>query len=144
MLSEFLSANTPTPFLLKMVESFFVPEGEAPSSDTEAKVGLWTGNLVSVFFITQFFTSLLWSGVAGRYGRRAVLVVCMAVSSSLLGQSTGIRLIQVSIASGKCSEWVASGRTGGDIAHPSLLSAVMLFGTSRSVRRQDSRRAEHG
>jgi MFS family permease len=51
------------------------------SSETEALVGFWTGNLVSVFFITQFFTSLLWSSVADKYGRRLVLVV------SLLGSA---------------------------------------------------------
>jgi MFS family permease len=40
------------------------------------------GNLVSVFFITQFFTSLLWSSIADKHGRRAVLVASLAVSHS--------------------------------------------------------------
>lgn len=37
---------------------------------------------MSVFYITQFFTSLLWSGIADRHGRRAVLVASMAVSGA--------------------------------------------------------------
>ena len=103
MLSELLSANLATPFLLKMVEGFFLSSGKEKNSETEAAVGLWTGelvcvevscmydrkylaivliagNLVSVFFITQFFTSLLWSSIADRHGRRAVIVASLAVS----------------------------------------------------------------
>lgn len=65
---------------------FFLSEGKShgahpDNSETEALVGFWTGNLVSVFFITQFFTSLLWSSIADKYGRRLVLVI------SLLGSA---------------------------------------------------------
>lgn len=42
------------------------------------------GNLISVFFITQFFTSLLWSSIADRHGRRAVIVASMAGSAIAL------------------------------------------------------------
>ncbi|WVN86482.1 uncharacterized protein L203_101646 [Cryptococcus depauperatus CBS 7841] len=84
MLSELLAANLCTPFILKQVEGFFLGAGREKNSETEAAVGLWTGNLVSVFFITQFFTSLLWSSIADRHGRRAVLV------SSLLGSSIAL------------------------------------------------------
>jgi len=114
-MSEFLSANVSTPFILRMVRGesnnsvlngcyclcgicrpdssllaskpgFFLSSERShgsheDSSETEALVGFWTGNLVSVFFITQFFTSLLWSSVADKYGRRLVLVV------SLLGSA---------------------------------------------------------
>ena len=101
MLSELLSANLCTPFLLPMVEGecqykkatlappkqsdidtrlgFFANAGWEEGSEREATVGLWTGNLVSVFFITQFFTSLLWSSIADRHGRRAVIVASLAV-----------------------------------------------------------------
>lgn len=89
-MSEFLSANVATPFLLKMVEGFFVPAGETPTSEIEAQVGLYTGNLVSVFFITQFLTSLLWSSIADRHGRRAVLV------ASLLGSALTVVLFGTS------------------------------------------------
>ena len=58
---------------------FFTAAGREKNSEMEAAVGLWTGNLVSVFFITQFFTSLLWSGIADKHGRRAVLVASLAV-----------------------------------------------------------------
>jgi MFS family permease len=61
---------------------FFASAGWEEGSEREATVGLWTGNLVSVFFITQFFTSLLWSSIADRHGRRAVIVASLAVSSS--------------------------------------------------------------
>ncbi|OCF41340.1 hypothetical protein I317_04821 [Kwoniella heveanensis CBS 569] len=103
MLSELLSANLCTPFLLKMVEGFFIASGKEKNSETEAAVGLWTGNLVSVFFITQFFTSLLWSSIADRHGRRAVLVASLlgsAVALTIFGTSESlpeaicVRLIQ--------------------------------------------------
>lgn len=96
MLSELLSANLCTPFLLKMVEGFFLDSGRAKTTETEASVGLWTGNLVSVFFITQFFTSLLWSSIADRHGRRAVIVASLAGSALALmvfGTSESVRTV---------------------------------------------------
>ncbi|KZT60935.1 major facilitator superfamily MFS-1 [Calocera cornea HHB12733] len=83
MLGEFLSANVSTPFLLFMVESFDVAEDEA-------QVGYLTGVLASVFFITQFFTSLLWSTVANKHGTRAVLFVSLlgnAITCVIFGTS---------------------------------------------------------
>jgi hypothetical protein len=58
MLSEFLSANVSTPFLLQMVEGvsfkdqvrqltrpdFFEASGSPSNSETDAAVGLWTGD----------------------------------------------------------------------------------------------------
>ncbi|KAJ9116389.1 hypothetical protein QFC22_004830 [Naganishia vaughanmartiniae] len=90
MMSEFVAANVSTPFLLQMVEDFFRDGSDSPPSDMEAKVGLWTGNLVSVFFVTQFLTSVLWSQVADKYGRRAVLF------SSLLGGAVFLMLFGMS------------------------------------------------
>ncbi|KAG9030073.1 hypothetical protein FRB95_004607 [Tulasnella sp. JGI-2019a] len=72
MLGEFLSANVSTPFLLFMVEGFGVPADQ---------VGSKTGLLVSMFFITQFFTSIFWATIADKHGRRAVLGI------SLLGNA---------------------------------------------------------
>ena len=63
---------------------FFLSAGHEKNSETEAAVGQWTGNLVSVFFITQFFTSLLWSSIADRHGRRAVLVASLTGSAIAL------------------------------------------------------------
>ncbi|KAK8853268.1 hypothetical protein IAR55_003970 [Kwoniella newhampshirensis] len=103
MTSELLAANLSTPFMLKMVEGFFISSGREKNSETEAAVGLWTGNLVSVFFITQFFTSLLWSSIADRHGRRAVLVASLlgsAIALVIFGTSESlpeaicVRLIQ--------------------------------------------------
>ncbi|KAF8496942.1 hypothetical protein JB92DRAFT_2988573 [Gautieria morchelliformis] len=96
MLGEFLSANVCTPFLLFMVEGFLV-------GDTEADVGYWTGILVSMFFLTQFLTSLLWATVADRHGQRTVLFVsllgsaltCFAFGTSTsLPEALAIRLLQ--------------------------------------------------
>jgi MFS family permease len=122
MVSELLAANLCTPFLLKMVEGkllpscksvakppgFFDAAGYEKNSETEAAVGLWTGNLVSVFFITQFFTSLLWSSIADRHGRRAVMVASMAVRVKL-------------------TRATSADEQGSAIA-------LIIFGTSESVR----------
>ncbi|CAG8622190.1 10346_t:CDS:2, partial [Acaulospora colombiana] len=63
MLGEFLSANVSAPWVLFMVQSFDI-------SEEESDVGYWTGVLCSMFFITQFATSLLWATVAEKHGRR--------------------------------------------------------------------------
>jgi hypothetical protein len=46
MLSELLAANLCTPFILKMVEGFYLADGYEKNSETEAEVGLWTGELL--------------------------------------------------------------------------------------------------
>ncbi|KAM0787506.1 hypothetical protein ACM66B_003578 [Microbotryomycetes sp. NB124-2] len=71
MFGEFLSASLSSPFLYFMVESFGV--GQGPNGGGEAEVGFWTGIVSSVFFLSQFLTSLLWMSVAEKHGRRAVL-----------------------------------------------------------------------
>lgn len=43
MLSELLSANLSQPFMLNMVEGFFLAKGYEHGNDLEATVGLWTG-----------------------------------------------------------------------------------------------------
>ncbi|CCA77962.1 related to E.coli tetracycline resistance protein TCR1 [Serendipita indica DSM 11827] len=96
MLGEFLSANVSSPWVLFMVQSFHI-------SDDDAEVGYWTGVLCSMFFITQFATSLLWATVAEKHGRRTVLIVSllgMAITCTLFGTSRSyseaivIRLLQ--------------------------------------------------
>ncbi|KAL6306396.1 hypothetical protein BKA93DRAFT_824233 [Sparassis latifolia] len=96
MLGEFLSANVSAPFILFMVQGF------GQFSD-EARVGYWTGILVSTFFLTQFLTSLLWATVAAKHGQRIVLFISLfgsAVTCFLFGTSTtlqqaiAIRLMQ--------------------------------------------------
>ncbi|KAH7341068.1 hypothetical protein B0J17DRAFT_344352 [Rhizoctonia solani] len=72
LMGEFLSANVSTPWALFLVESFETFEA--------GDVGLWTGILVSVFFIAQFLTSLIWSSLAERFGRRIVLVTSLVGS----------------------------------------------------------------
>ncbi|CAE6420800.1 unnamed protein product [Rhizoctonia solani] len=69
LMGEFLSANVSAPWAFFLVETFGAFE--------PAEVGLWTGILVSVFFIAQFLTSLLWSSLADRFGRRVVLVLSL-------------------------------------------------------------------
>ncbi|EIN08381.1 major facilitator MFS-1 [Punctularia strigosozonata HHB-11173 SS5] len=87
MLGEFLSANVSTPFLLFMVKGF----GEF--SD-EAEAAYMTGVLVSMFFLTQFLTSLLWATVAERYGQRAVMFVSLlgtAATCVIFGTATSFK-----------------------------------------------------
>ncbi|KAG9124286.1 hypothetical protein FRC07_012128 [Ceratobasidium sp. 392] len=71
MMGEFLSANVSAPWALFMVKGFGVDV---------ADIGLWTGILISVFFITQFATSLLWASIAERFGRRLVLFISLVGS----------------------------------------------------------------
>ncbi|EJD41419.1 hypothetical protein AURDEDRAFT_90322 [Auricularia subglabra TFB-10046 SS5] len=96
VMGEFLCANVSTPFLLFMVRGFNVGEDEAA-------VGYWTGILVSVFFLTQFLTSLLWATLADFCGRRNVLFVSLigsAVACTAFGTQTtfqsavAVRLVQ--------------------------------------------------
>jgi len=60
------------------------------SNLTHWLTGYWTGILCSMFFITQFATSLLWATVAEKYGQRTVLFVSllgMAISCTAFGTS---------------------------------------------------------
>ncbi|EUC61676.1 MFS MFS-1 protein [Rhizoctonia solani AG-3 Rhs1AP] len=95
LMGEFLSANVFTPWAFFLVESFETFE--------PGDIGLWTGILVSVFFIAQFLTSILWSSLAERFGRRVVLVTsligsgltCIAFGmSKSFGFAIAIRLLQ--------------------------------------------------
>lgn len=87
LLGEFLTANVPTPFLVFMVQGF---DEFSDGSD----VGFYTGLLVSMFFFTQFLTSLLWATVAEKHGQRLVLFVSLLGSSltcALFGTSTSLK-----------------------------------------------------
>lgn len=85
-------------FVVKMVEGFFADPGNNPSDpnnpqENDADVGYWTGILVSVFFITQFVTSLLWATIADKHGRRAVLFVSLlgnALTCTMFGFATNL------------------------------------------------------
>ncbi|KAG9003665.1 hypothetical protein FRB94_002988 [Tulasnella sp. JGI-2019a] len=94
ILGEFLSANVCTPFLLFMVEGFGIPPDD---------VGYKTGLLVSMFFITQFLTAILWAAFADKYGCRAVLgisllgnaLTCLAFgTATTYYEAVAIRLLQ--------------------------------------------------
>lgn len=87
MISEFLSASVAGPFIFFMIEDFGVGGGEAG-------VGFWAGIVSSVFFLTQFLTSLLWSNVSNKHGRRVVLF------SSLLGNAITLILFGCSTSLG--------------------------------------------
>jgi Major Facilitator Superfamily len=87
LLGEFLTANVSMPFLLFMVQGF---DEFSDGSD----VGFYTGLLISMFFFTQFLTSLLWATVAEKHGQRLVLFVSLIGSSltcSLFGTSTSLK-----------------------------------------------------
>lgn len=61
----------------------------------ESEVGFWAGITASVFFFAQFLTSLLWSSIADRYGRRAVLLASLcgnALTLATFGASTNLKM----------------------------------------------------
>ncbi|KAK7027964.1 hypothetical protein VNI00_015047 [Paramarasmius palmivorus] len=91
MLSEFLSANVSAPFMLFMVKGFGV-------FTEDADVAFWTGILVSMFFLTQFLTSLLWATLAERYSPRLVLTTCLlggALSTLLFGSAQSLLVAMI-------------------------------------------------
>lgn len=102
-------SHIPSSFVVKMVQGFFTDPKNNPSApdnpqENDADVGYWTGILVSVFFITQFITSLLWATVADKHGRRAVLFVSLlgnALSCTLFGFATNLpQAILIRLAQG--------------------------------------------
>lgn len=90
MFAEFLSASTPASFLYFMLEDFFTKDPNEPDAGKEAKVAFWSGIVASAFFFAQFATSLLWTSIADKHGRRVVLF------SSLLGNSVALTLFGTS------------------------------------------------
>ncbi|KAJ1311418.1 hypothetical protein OPQ81_009908 [Rhizoctonia solani] len=109
LLGEFLSANVSTPFIIKMVGGFFKDPKNNPSEpdnsqENEADVGYWAGILVSVFFITQFITSLPWATVADKHGRRSVLFISLlgnALTCTMFGFATSLpQAIVIRLAQG--------------------------------------------
>ncbi|KAK1228030.1 hypothetical protein PQX77_008945 [Marasmius sp. AFHP31] len=92
MLSEFLSASVAGPFILFMVKGYGVFE-------EDSEVAFWTGILVSVFFLAQFLTSLLWATLAEKSSPRAVLSLCLlgsALSTLVFGASDSLWVAMVS------------------------------------------------
>ncbi|PWN29800.1 hypothetical protein BDZ90DRAFT_226030 [Jaminaea rosea] len=84
---EFSSSGVAGPFLFFMIDSFNV--------GGESQVGFWAGITASVFFFAQFLTSLLWSSIADRYGRRAVLLASLcgnALTLAIFGASTNLKM----------------------------------------------------
>ncbi|KAG9085326.1 hypothetical protein FS749_004530, partial [Ceratobasidium sp. UAMH 11750] len=140
MLGEFLSANVSTPFVVPMVGGFFADPGNNPSDpnnpqENEADVGYWTGILVSVFFITQFITSLLWATIADKHGRRAVLFVSLlgnALTCTFFGFATNLpQAILIRLAQGvfNGAVGVARGTVAGitDTSNEGRAYAIMGF-----------------
>ncbi|KAF8679442.1 Major Facilitator [Rhizoctonia solani] len=106
LLGEFLSANVSTPFIINMVKAFFEDNKDKSenSQELDAEAGYWAGILVSVFFITQFLTSLPWATVADKHGRRAVLFISLlgnALTCTMFGLSTNLpQAIVIRLAQG--------------------------------------------
>ncbi|KAG0144839.1 hypothetical protein CROQUDRAFT_46720 [Cronartium quercuum f. sp. fusiforme G11] len=91
MISEFLSASVAGPFIFFMIEDF-----SKGSQSNEAAVGFWAGIVSSVFFLSQFLTSLLWSNISNQYGRRLVLFTSLlgnALTLLLFGSSTSLGMM---------------------------------------------------
>lgn len=108
-MGEFLCANVSTPFLLSMVRDFGV-------ADDEARAGYLTGLLVSVFFLTQFATSLLWSALSLPLGRRNVLCASLlgsALTCAAFGvQRTFARAVAVRLVQGVFAGAIGVAREG--------------------------------
>jgi MFS family permease len=91
-----------------MVKGFFQdpnnPSGPDNSQELDAEAGYSAGILVSVFFITQFVTSLPWATVADKHGRRAVLFISLlgnALTCTMFGFSTNLpQAIVIRLAQG--------------------------------------------
>lgn len=84
--TEFLTANISMPFLLFMVANF----KDIGSPDPGAASGI----LVSLLFVSQFFTSLLWASLADKFGARPILSISMlgaAFSTMAFGFCTTLR-----------------------------------------------------
>ncbi|KAL0564812.1 hypothetical protein V5O48_017223 [Marasmius crinis-equi] len=91
MLSEFLSAGVAGSFILFMVKGF-------GDFQEDSEVAFWTGILVSMFFLTQFLTSLLWASLAEKYSPRTVLGFCLlgsALSTASFGASQSLLVAMV-------------------------------------------------
>ena len=73
---EFSSSGVAGPFLFFMLNDFQLGD--------ESRVGFWAGILSSIFFFAQFLTSLMWSSVADKHGRKYVLQM------SLIGNSLSL------------------------------------------------------
>lgn len=85
LFGEFCSAGVAGPFLFFMIDSFGV--------GGESEVGFWAGIVAAMFFLAQFFTSLLWASAAARFGRRMILRVSLIGSTLallLFGMSRGL------------------------------------------------------
>lgn len=70
--------------------------GAGPDGGGDATIGFWAGIVSSVFFLSQFFTSLLWANAAGKHGRRAVLIVSLlgnGISLLIFGSSTSLGMM---------------------------------------------------
>lgn len=80
---DLLIAGVVGPFLFNMVYDL------APGIEDGA-AATWAGVLAAAFFFAQFLTSLLWSAVADRYGKRIVLF------SAALGSTVSIILYGLS------------------------------------------------
>lgn len=80
---EFLISGVAGPFLFSMIYDL-----EPSINDTDAAT--WAGVIAAGFFFAQFLTSLLWSAVADRYGRRVVLL------TSAFGSTISVALYGVS------------------------------------------------
>lgn len=85
---EFCSAGVAGPFLFFMLDDFQLGD--------ESTVGFWAGIVASIFFFSQFLTSLLWSSAADKYGRRLVLQVSLignTLSLLAFGMATNLPMV---------------------------------------------------
>jgi MFS family permease len=94
---------------------------ENPPDGIEAKVAAVNGVVASLFFLSQFLTSLLWASIAQKHGRRIVLAV------SLLGNAASLILFGSSKNTGQaCVARLAQGLFAGAVVSLSLSLKINL------------------
>ncbi|KAF9068458.1 major facilitator superfamily domain-containing protein [Rhodocollybia butyracea] len=104
-LAEPLTSQVIYPFINKMVSELPITDGE------ESKTGYYVGLIESLFYVTQAMTSLYWSRLSDRIGRKPVIIIGLlglTVSTGLFGVSRSFEGLILS----RCLSGVLNGNAG--------------------------------
>jgi len=118
-----------------VLEDFFkAAAGGEDSTGIEAQVAFYSGIVMSTFFLAQFVTSLLWTSIAEKHGRRAVLFASLfgnSIALSLFGTSRNMGTMIVGMY---CSMFLEvalltcySARLGQGLFNGKLVPAVLFL-----------------
>jgi MFS family permease len=65
--------------LAPYITEFIIHLGVVPDGNTK-KIGYYAGIIGSSYYVTQFFSAMIWGSISDRYGRRPVLLLGAAGS----------------------------------------------------------------